>query len=299
VHFVRQTFTKADANLAYAFSFWVKPNGRDVRVIVASDTNATNSVVATYNLSTGVASSVSATGSGWTAGVASLTSYASGWYRAVITGTSATGTGLYTFIEHLSGASFNYLGDGASGLYLWGAQLEQASFPSSYIPTTTASVARAGDICERTFGSEYIKTAGTCYVELTPKDVSATYGIFSQDANSRHCYIASTPSIRGYDGTTVVSASVAPAAGTLIRYAHAFDANGQAVTANGAAVATGAFDGSWGAASTISIGELASDHTSPMFGHIRRLSYWPERKSNLFLSRVTQLGLKAALPMAA
>jgi hypothetical protein len=39
----------------------------------------------------------------------------------------------------------SYLGDGVSGLFIWGAQLELGGWPSSYIPTTTASVARAGD----------------------------------------------------------------------------------------------------------------------------------------------------------
>lgn len=40
----------------------------------------------------------------------------------------------------------NYTGDGTSGLLLWGAEVKGSAYVSTHIPTTTAAVARAGDV---------------------------------------------------------------------------------------------------------------------------------------------------------
>jgi hypothetical protein len=51
-------------------------------------------------------------------------------------------------------------------LYLWGAQLEVGSFPTSYIKTTSASVTRNGDVAVMTgtdFSDWYNATEGSVY----------------------------------------------------------------------------------------------------------------------------------------
>jgi len=92
-----------------------------------------------------------------------------GWYR--IDFTSAVNNGAYDnfFIgisstSNMSGVS--YLGDGTSGLYIWGAQLEAGAYVTSYIPTLGASVTRGADACVKTGISSLIgQTEGTIYWE--------------------------------------------------------------------------------------------------------------------------------------
>jgi hypothetical protein len=102
---------------------------------------ATANYVGTFNLSTGVASTSSANTT------VSMTNAGSGWYRCVLTCAAVASIG-YAEAQ---------IGRVASGLTfsLWGAQLEQASFQSSYIPTVAAAATRAADSLVYTAGVSY------------------------------------------------------------------------------------------------------------------------------------------------
>lgn len=61
-----------------------------------------------------------------------------------------------------------YQGDGYSGIYIWGAQLEQGVFPTSYIKTEVSQVTRAADSASMTgvnFSSWYRQDEGTLFTE--------------------------------------------------------------------------------------------------------------------------------------
>ena len=97
------------------------------------------------NLDTLTAGTSAAIGSGITAPLM-LTDYGNGWVRASITFTAdASVWYLYVANAQTNGGSSSYTGDGTSGFYAWGAQLEAGAYPTSYIPTSGSAVTRVAE----------------------------------------------------------------------------------------------------------------------------------------------------------
>jgi hypothetical protein len=93
--------------------------------------------------------------------------YPNGWYRVSVTGTS-TGGGFSGRIFALdpTGELTVFSGSGGMGFYIWGAQLEQGAFPTSYIPTLGSTRTRAADnasITGKNFSEWYRQDEGTVY----------------------------------------------------------------------------------------------------------------------------------------
>jgi hypothetical protein len=98
-----------------------------------------------------------------------------GFYRCSLMATptaSSTGLGSSILINNsLLPNDSSYLGDGTSGLYLWGAMLEQAATPSTYFPTAGTAATRGGETLSLNWGLQGIPE-GACFHRVTFDDLS-------------------------------------------------------------------------------------------------------------------------------
>jgi hypothetical protein len=155
---VRQDVSGLADNTTYTFSIFLKAAGIQLNNITLQFYNKANTFHGSkiLNCFTGTLS-----GSDFV-GTSSVVSYGNGWYRLIITNLGS-GTGATTPNVRIITTS---IGNGTSGIYLWGAQLEQGAFPTSYIPTTSSTVTRSADTANiANISSFFNASEGTLFVD--------------------------------------------------------------------------------------------------------------------------------------
>ena len=103
-----------------------------------------------------------------TVGDVSLEKYSNGWFKVSMTLdlTSAVGFTFGIFTESTIGTR---------NVYAWGAQLEQGSYSTSYIPTQGGAVTRVVDVCNNGANEQVINsTEGVLYIEADILKTSGT-----------------------------------------------------------------------------------------------------------------------------
>ncbi|MGE0766705.1 MAG: DUF2793 domain-containing protein [Hyphomicrobiaceae bacterium] len=161
----------------HVFSVWAKADSRSViRLRFFEGSTFTRNVFADFDLSAGTASA--ATTGGATATSAGIEAFAGGWYRcwvSCVLGGSDTTIQARVHILSAVGVS-SYAGDGTSGLYVWGAQLEVGSVPTSYIATTSSTATRSADSLVVGPSTFPVQASGECtlYVRWRIKSQTAS-----------------------------------------------------------------------------------------------------------------------------
>lgn len=149
---LQQTVSLAIAT--FTFSCYIRRTGTTLNSIRLQATEGANFAFADFNLST----AATATGGSGMTGISATigNANADGWRRCTLTFTGITAANTNLLITMPTA-----IGDAVNGFYLWGAQLEQLAFNTSYIPTTTAGVTRSNEVLDVSLGSWFDSTKGT------------------------------------------------------------------------------------------------------------------------------------------
>jgi len=96
---------------------------------------------------------------------ASVENYGDGWYKCSVIWTTISSLVRVYAVD--ADNSTSVVGNGTDGLFIWGAQVEAATYPTSYIPTTTTAVTRVEDRSITTGLSSVIgQTEGVIFYEI-------------------------------------------------------------------------------------------------------------------------------------
>ena len=156
----------ANAGSYYTLSVYAKKSdaGADTTMgvyLYASGT--TNAFIqhTTFNLVTGQI--VNANAAGTTGAYSRIYPVGNGWYRLSVTGQMPA-----NISQAISCGIMYTPSQNDAAFLLWGAQLEQSSFTTSYIPTSGSTVTRPVELATMTDTSFYNYTEGSIYGRYTP-----------------------------------------------------------------------------------------------------------------------------------
>jgi hypothetical protein len=310
-HYLSLSGNVLSASTTYTFSAFIKRNGRDVALQINNGNSPLHVGMFTWNLATATFVGYADIPGypGFTSTGGTITPYPNGWYRITATfttGTSATG-GTTFYIEATDNVSVPhnstplYTGNGTSGFYLWGVQVEQGFVASSYIPTyygysTTRNLDYA-NIIGTNFTNFYNQYEGTFYTEFMSRfttTISAAGFVSNNKSLSEYVDVSrllSNNIASGYvTNTTTQSAiliNIANSYNTFYKTAHGFKDNDFMFYVNGTG---GTPDTSGTLPKTMNMLEIGGGLNSGSYqlnGCIKRILYYPRRITNSQLQNLT------------
>jgi len=202
---------------------------------------------------------------------ANIENYGNGWYRCIMTYTPTT-TGNFNIQIRLADSSGNvsFTGNAVDGVSLWGAQIEEGTKPSSYIPTTTAAVTRNADVISKTGISTLIGQAeGTIFWDV--KDLTGSTSSGNPEFAIKNTAFTNWISLTSNTSALPFRITVRPTSGIIIDYYSAitsakacvkYGTFGATLFVNGVPVATSAVNPNFSFDSILFRGSLFSYKTN-------------------------------------
>jgi len=264
------------------FSFFAKAAERSWVAVLSNNGN-----MSYFNIGNGTLGTIAATST------ATITNYGNGWYRCTLFNSHGTfGANIYLATNNNVSS---YAGDGTSGAFIWGAQLEaSATYATSYIPTLGSSVTRLADAASKTGISSLIgQTEGTLFVDLNYEAITGLSMFLSIRPDS-------TNKIEVYrDGQTIygdilgnsVSVLLSKASSPAGRYkiALAYKSGQTALYVNGTSVGTSSTAFSFASSMADLFVNLRSDTTFIEQAFYNQTLLFKARLSNAELAELTTL----------
>jgi hypothetical protein len=269
----------------YTFTIFLKAAGRNWVNINPSDSTDHRTW---FDFSNGVV------GTNAAGNTSSIKAYPNGWYRCTITRTMDQVSCAFQISLTTGDNVAVYSGDGTSGAYIWGAQIEAGAFPTSYIPTSGSTVTRAADVASMTgsnFSSWFNQSAGSLFgsfVSLS-NGANAPIAAFSQtsnpEANRISLRIASsfcfTNSVVQFSFPTSYTANQSTKVAWGFGSTATYYKNGTLIGTDSSVTLPATID-------IMTIGTLEANAGFPINGTIARLTFYPVRLPDATLQSLTQ-----------
>jgi len=303
IHRVDMPFTSGQItnSTAYTFSVFVKANGYDKLHIRYGGYNADNHGLG-YDLSDGTTFAGKYDGTSALGAVtsSSMIEYPNDWYRCSFTVTTAAdaGSGVAQMFYYISNSesTTNFAGDGSSGMYFWGAQMEAGSFATSYIPTSGSAVTRGADLAKITgtnLTDFYNQPEGTIFADYKVIQSDPEIMYLSNNTSSKRIglYEAGSAQTRILIGNNGTQADTTDSDGTTvgdnIKSAGAYKLNDIVAAKNGVISSTDTSATIPDGIDRAYIGGYYNGTAEGVLG-LRRLSYYNKRLPNAQLQGLTQ-----------
>ena len=212
-----------------------------------------------------------------------------GWYKCSSVGNPNATSPLRFQLMRSDGAT-TFTGDG-TGHYIWGIQIEQNSFPTSYIPTSGSTVTRSADVASLAvseFG--YNQDQGSVVLEavMPPSVISEQFWILGSNTNSARWAFSNitSPNVNAYDGASIFTVSSLQPSATQ-KMAIGTDQSTAIMCLDGVSGNQANTNGNISSLTTVFY--FGGNNGGPPYlnGHIKSIQYYPLRLSNAQLQALT------------